>query len=213
MTASSAITPIDPQPLAPGCCAKEEDHRKVIEGQERRWIAAAALGDLPSFEKLMALHEDRIFQLCLRLLGCREDALEAGQDVFVRAHRALPRYQAHGKFSTWLCQIAVNRCRDRWKHSSSRLASLCDALHLRHSDLACQARVPDARAESLDDLATLEKGLQHLARKHREILILACVENLPHAECAEILKCSERAIEGRVYRARRLLQEWWDRHT
>ncbi|MDB4537749.1 RNA polymerase sigma factor [Akkermansiaceae bacterium] len=207
MTASSPTTPTD----LPNSRTEAVDSSGLTEVQERRWISAAASGDLPSFEKLMALHEDRIFQLCFRLLGCREDALEASQDTFVRAHRALPRYRSSGKFSTWLCQIAVNRCRDGWKRASSRLASLCDVLHPIRAELACQRPLPDALVESREDLATLEKGLEILSGKHREILILVCVENLSHAECAEILKCSERAIEGRVYRARRLLQEWWDR--
>jgi len=212
MTASSASTPINHPDLdlSTDACAREEDSQGIVETQELRWISAAGDGDIPSFEKLMALHEDRIFQLCLRLLGCREDALEASQDVFVRAHRALPRYQACGKFSTWLCHIAVNRCRDNWKRASSRLASLCDALHLTHRIPACRAQIPDDRAETRDDLAKLESGLGHLLGKHREILILAFVENLTHSECAQILKCSERAIEGRIYRARKLLQTWWD---
>lgn len=213
MTASSATTPIDLDPLR-AAQTRDGGPISLLEAREQRWISEAGKGDLSAFEKLMHLHQDRVFQLCLRLLACREDALEASQDVFIRAHRALPRYRAQGQFSTWLFQIAVNRCRDGWKRTSSRLASLSDALHLGHPgrrELVCQKPEPGNHAENRDDLVTLERGLRSLPTKYREVLMLACVENLPHSECAKILKCSERAIEGRVYRARKLLQSWWQR--
>ena len=61
------------------------------------------------------------------------------------------------------------------------------------------------------DLAKLDRGLATLPEKFREVLVLSCLEGLDHAECAAILKCSPRAIEGRLYRARQQLTAWWDR--
>lgn len=209
MTASSATTPTDFVQVTD--VQSQDEQPSLLEASEQRWISGAQKGDLDSFERLMDLHQDRIFQFCLRLLGCREDALEASQDVFVRAHHALPRYRARGRFSTWLFQIALNRCRDGWKRTSSRLASLSEAFHPDHRELACPQPEPANHAKIRDDLFTLERGLRSLSPKDREILTLACVENLPHAECASILKCSERAIEGRLYRARKLLQSWWQK--
>lgn len=209
MTASSATTPTNLDHLA----AEQSTDGQVslLEARERHWISEAQQGDLASFERLMDLHQDRIFQFCLRLLSCHDDALEASQDVFVRAHRALPRYRPQGQFSTWLFQIALNRCRDGWKRTSSRLASLSGAFHLSHREFTCPQPEPGDHAEMRDDLFTLERGLRSLSAKNREIIMLACVENLPHSECAQILKCSERAIEGRLYRARKVLQSWWQK--
>lgn len=184
----------------------------IREGIELRWISQAAAGDLPAFQKIIELHQDRIFQFCLRLLGCREDAAEACQDVFISAHKALPRYRHEAKFSTWLCQIALNRCRDTRKKASSKFASLCESLHDVTGDPPSPAMHPDIRAEWADELELLEKGLQALARKHREVLVLSCIECRSHAECAELLKCSERAVEGRLHRARTELSTWWQLH-
>jgi RNA polymerase sigma-70 factor (ECF subfamily) len=182
------------------------------DGIERRWISQAAAGDLPAFQKIIELHQDRIFQFCLRLLGCREDAAEACQDVFISAHKALPRYRHEARFSTWLCQIALNRCRDARKKASSKFATLCDSLHNLTGDPSSPAMHPDTRAEWADELELLERGLQALARKHREVLVLTRIECRSHAECAEILKCSERAVEGRLHRARAELASWWQHH-
>lgn len=182
------------------------------DGIERRWISQAAAGDLPAFQKVIELHQDRIFQFCLRLLGCREDAAEACQDVFISAHRALPRYRHEAKFSTWLCQIALNRCRDARKKASSKFATLCDSLHNLTSDPPSPAMHPDIRADWADELELLEKGLRALPGKHREVLVLTCIECRSHAECAAILECSERAVEGRLHRARAELSIWWQHH-
>jgi|GEM_PF-353170 len=179
------------------------------ESIERRWISLAASGDLPAFKKIIELHQDRIFQFCLRLLGCREDAAEACQDVFISAHKALSRYRHEAKFSTWLCQIALNRCRDDRKKASSRFASLCESFHHEVDDPPSPVMHPDTRAEWSDELKLLEKGIKALARKHREVLVLTCIECLSHAECSEILQCSERAVEGRLHRARTHLSTWW----
>lgn len=61
------------------------------------------------------------------------------------------------------------------------------------------------------DLAKIDRGLNALPEQFRAILVLSCLDGLSHGECAEILKCSERAVEGRLYRARQRLAEWWER--
>lgn len=179
--------------------------------EDRLWIKETLEGNPVSFEKLVKKYQDRIFQLCLRLLNCREDATEACQDVFVRAFQALPKFRPEAKFPTWLYQIALNRCRDGWKKKSARLAARSDSLQSHLSDLTCPSDDPGRRAQWRDDLLRLNLGLRAIARRHREILLLSCVENLPHRDCASILKCSERAIEGRIYRARRALNQWWEK--
>ncbi len=191
---------------------REHAELSLQDGIERRWITQAAGGDLPAFRKIIEFHQDKIFQFCLRLLGCREDAAEACQDVFISAHKALPRYRDEAKFSTWLCQIALNRCRDARKRSSSKFASLCESLHTVMGDPPSPALHPDLSAEWADEMELLEKGLQALSVKHREVLVLTCVECLSHAECSEILQCSERAVEGRLHRARAELSTWWQQH-
>lgn len=181
----------------------------VQDGIERRWISQAAGGDLASFQKIIEFHQDSVFQFCLRLLGCREDAAEACQDVFIRAYKVLPRYRHEARLSTWLFQIALNRCRDFRKKASSKFALRCEPLNAVAGDAASQALHPDLRAEWADEMKLLENGLQALAAKHREVIVLACIEARSHAECSEILECSERAVEGRLHRARAELSSWW----
>lgn len=206
MTASSINTFIN----TPVALSREDSGPLNLVPQcakESQWIEDAAGGDYDAFDQLVILHQDRIFQICLRLLNCREDAREAAQDVFVRAFKALPRYKAKGKFSTWLYQIALNRCRDSWKCAASKLFALSDPIHLCQSEPKCsQSPSPSASLAQQEELALIQKALLTLPRRDRELIILSCIDGLPHSECAQILKCSERAIEGRLYRARQKLR-------
>lgn len=194
----------------PAVVQKNESDRPSLElALERQWIRAAQGGDQDAFTKLVEAHQESIFSLCLRLLACPEDAAEACQDVFLRAFRALPEYRPEARFSTWLYQIAVNRCHDFWKRASSRLKGLTRSLTGKEGDMPACVPSPDHHAGWSDALKQLDLALQALPARDREVLILSCVENLSHAECALILRTSERGIEGRLYRAREKLRRLW----
>lgn len=174
------------------------------EAREEAEIAAARGGCDDAFRALVERHQHRIHRLCFHYLGDNADALDACQDTFIRAHRALPRFKPRARFSTWLHRIALNLCRDRLRRRR-RTIPLDDL------DLPCGRAAPDESAIRDADLAKLDRALAALPARLREPVILTCLDGLSHAECAAILKCSERAVEGRLYRARRQLAAWWRR--
>lgn len=180
------------------------------DGVELQKVAAARAGDMAAFEWLVQRHEDRLFTFCCRWLRCVEDAREVCQDSFVRAWQALPEFEGRAKFSTWLYQIALNLCRDRGKTRATRQRDSTIALDaMEHSPL-CPQPPPDASAEWSGELEKLGRGLALLPEKLRAALVLSSMEGLSHAECAEVLNCSVRGVEGRVHRARQMLLEWWN---
>lgn len=176
---------------------------------EEQWIRSAQQGCHQAFGKLLEAHQDRVYSLCLRLLGSPEDAAEACQDVFVRAYQALPDFRPEARFSTWLYRIALNRSHDFWKRASSKLKALTSQLTGKELPPTSPQDAPDHRLDWQDSLRELDQALRKLPRRDREILILSCVENLSHSECAEVLDTSPRAIEGRLYRAREKLRMVW----
>lgn len=179
------------------------------EDAERLKIRAAQKGDMGAFEWLVRRHEERLFGFCCRWLRCVEDAREVCQDAFVRAWQALPEFECRAKFSTWLYQIALNLCRDRAKARSSRQRNNTIALDEIEKAPLCPQNTPVENAELQSELQKLELGLSVLPEKLRAALILTTMEGLSHEECALVLNCSVRGIEGRVYRARQMLMDWW----
>lgn len=173
------------------------------EAEESAEIKAAQAGCDDAFRSLVEHHQARIQRVCFHYLGDEDDAREACQDTFVRAHRALSRFVPRARLSTWLHQIALNLCRDRLRRPRPTVP-------LEHQDPTCGRAAPDEAAILDAELAKLDRGLAILPSRLRDVLVLSCLEGLSHSECAAILKCSERAIEGRLYRARSQLRGWWE---
>ena len=169
------------------------------ESMEAARVRAAQGGCGNSFRLLVEAHQQRIYHFCFRYLRDAGDAREACQDVFIRAHRSLGSYRPKAKFSTWLFQIALNLCRDKARARSGKQEAALD----RHAlSMPCHAATPDEAAMRQADLLKLDRGLKALPDAMRAVLVLCCLEGFSHEESAAILKCSARAVEGRLYRAR-----------
>src|SRR5579863_4706102 len=67
-------------------------------------------GDAHAYAELVNRHKARGMTLALRMLNSREDAEEALQDAFVRAFRALPKFEMKSSFGTWFYRIVFNVC-------------------------------------------------------------------------------------------------------
>lgn len=200
MTASPAIDAL----LVP------PQEAEAPEALERQRLHAAQAGDMAAFEWIVQQHEERLFRFCCRWLRSIEDAREVCQDAFVRAWQALPEFEGRARLSTWLYQIALNLCRDRAKARSMRQRESTVALEdVEHAPI-CPQHGPDASAEWRSEMNKLERGLALLPEKFRVVLMLTAFEGLSQEECAEVLGCSVRAVEGRVYRARQMLLQWWN---
>jgi RNA polymerase sigma factor (sigma-70 family) len=177
---------------------------------EQQKIRAAQAGDMTAFEWIVQQHEERLFGFCCRWLRCTEDAREVCQDAFVRAWQALPEFEGRSKLSTWLYQIALNLCRDRAKTRAARQRESTITLEDVEQQPVCPQNSPDTSAELNSDMQKLDRGLAVLPEKLRAVLMLTTMEGLSHEECAEVLNCSVRGVEGRVYRARQMLMQWWN---
>lgn len=193
------------QPIDAGAALPEQTDVDAVE--DHRLVALAQGGCPDAYRSLVERHQQRLYHFCYRYLRNEDEAIEASQDAFVRAHAALPRFRPKAKVSTWLYQIALNLCRDR----ARKAGRLTIAQSAEVAEAACRASTPDEAAMLGADLAKLDRGLAALSEKSRSVLVMSCLDGMSHGECAEVLKCSERAVEGRLYRARHELAAWWAR--
>lgn len=180
------------------------------EAAELALIRAAQTGCESAFRELIERHQQRLYHFCFHYLRDAGDAREACQDTFIRAHRALGSFKPKARLGTWLFQIALNLCRDRLKSVRAKQDRLTEPGDTLAMQMACSRPSPDEVALRRADLVKLDRGLEMLPAGLREVLVLSCLEGMSHGECAAILKCSERAVEGRLYRAREKLAAWWD---
>jgi RNA polymerase sigma-70 factor (ECF subfamily) len=122
------------------------------------------------------------------------------QETFLRAFRQLDSFRAESKFSTWLCQIAVNLSLN-WRSRENRRGDV-------HSKWAENAILEgDSRNEFPDELSRrVQNALNKLPAKQRAAIILTVYENHSHAGAAKLLNCTEATISWRVFAARQKLK-------
>ena len=158
-------------------------------------------GDATAFSELVERHQTRVYNLCLRILGDRDDARDAAQDTFLSALRKLEQFRGDAAFTTWLHRVAVNACYDELRKRRRRpmLHALPDEDEDRTRDLGPPSPDhADAIAGSLDVAA----GLASVPEDFRIALVLADVQDLPYDEIARILDVPVGTAKSRVHRGR-----------
>lgn len=177
--------------------------RAEARAQESELIAAARTGEVAAFEELVVQHQERAFNVALRLLGQREDAEDATQEAFVRAYRGLRGFGGQAQFGTWLTRIVINVCRT---HGARR----------GRWPVSTEAELPDPQAEESDPAeaaaregvkATVHQALGELPRKFREVLVLYELEGMSYEEVAGALGRPVGTVRSRLNRARLALRD------
>ncbi len=161
-------------------------------------IQAAAEGDRQAFERLYRVHVDRVFSICVRMLGDRMQAEEVTQDVFVRVWEKLPGFRGESAFSTWLHRVAVNVVLTRRKTSGIQLD--------RTSDSEDAVDLLPARPTSVGDRVDLENAIARLPTGARQIFVMHDVEGFTHEEIGEHLGITSGGSKAQLHRARMLLR-------
>src|SRR5438445_11610906 len=118
-------------------------------------------GDTDAFERLMIATQQKVASIAYRLLGSREDAQDAAQEVFLRVFKNLKRFDESKAFHPWLYRIVVNVCRDiaiRERKRSYQTVSLDEKLE---KELIEQAASPQNMEECA--LARQQKALLEMA--------------------------------------------------
>lgn len=161
-------------------------------------IAAACAGDRDAFASLLQRHYDRIHGIAWQLTGSRADADDVAQDVCCILVEKIGSFRGEAKFSTWLCGITYNACRDlRRKRRSFR--SFSERLTV----MVGLAASPDGR--DLYDAIWLESAVARLKPALRDTVVLVAGQQLTHAEAARILGVAEPTIAWRMHEVRRIL--------
>lgn len=172
-------------------------------------VACSLNGEDAAFAVLMEKYKERLYRFIRRYVGDRDEAYDVLQESFLAAWNALDRYDADKPFSAWIYRIALNKCRD-W--SRRRLVRKW----LTHSDpidgetgvaLVDDRLLPDAAREEKEEISKLDQAIAALPKGLKESLILTALEGHSHEEAAAILKLTPKAVEVRVYRARKILAE------
>lgn len=193
-------------PVDPGTSIDDPD-------DDLRLVALAQKGDLGSYDVLVTRHRARIFAMIRNMIHQEADAWDLSQEVFIKAWKALPRFEARARFSTWLYRIAHNTVYD-WvrKRKIESAGELNDEIFERERIDSSSFTTP-AGGESPDKTmahgelrAKIEEALGKLSPEHREVVVLKDVQGLSYKEIADVMECSLGTVMSRLFYARQKLQ-------
>lgn len=174
--------------------------------EEQNIIARVLAGDTDAFELLVRAHEKLVYNLTLRILGNEQDALDASQEAFFRAYRALESFRADSKFSVWLYRLTSNVCLDMLRQRSRT----GDPLSLT-TDEGMELSLPDERFDPETELEkkelrrAVQEGLQALEPAFRQALVLREINGLSYEEIGQVMGLESGTVKSRIFRARRKL--------
>ena len=183
--------------------------------EDREIIEKFLEGDITYFDKLVLKYKQMVFNVCLKMLGNYEEALEVSQDIFLKVYESLKNFRFEAKFSTYLYKITLNSCRSRLRALRRRKKleyfSIDEPLETAEGKLKREFESPDPNPkevlEEKERQSLVIKALFSLNPEYREILILRDIEGLEYKEIAKILNINLGTVKSRLNRARNILKE------
>lgn len=155
-----------------------------------------------SFTQLVRRYNERIFNVCFRIVGNDQDAEEAAMDTFLACYQGLGSFEGRSRFSTWLYQIA-RRC--AYKKICRRPAESEPINDFENSE-DCLTAQPDKSLQEREIRERVEQAVDALPNHLKEVVIFYFLEGLSYHEISEILECPIGTVGSRINAARQLLQ-------
>ena len=161
----------------------------------------AQKGDPEAFEKLISAYEKNIYNLALKLMCHREDAMDMTQNAILRIYRSLSKFRGESSLSTWIYRITTNVCLDELRKRKNKIVSM-EQLAEKGMMLADDAFSPQRSAEASQIQAIVNDAIASLDEQSRAVVILRDVKGLSYQEISEILQCEMGTMKSRLNRAR-----------
>lgn len=184
--------------------------RKLDSAFEAVLIERSRRQDDRAFAQIVDAYQSRVFGFVRRMTRNEEDALDVTQEVFVRAFKAMRRFDGRASLRTWLFRIAHNLCIDRIRKSERALQET--SIEPMHEDEepfdSADSRWDPERVALDDELQHIvEQAVGSMSEKLKTVLILHDREEMPHDEIAETIGIPVGTVKSRLFLARAHVQE------
>ena len=165
-----------------------------------------AAGDDLALNEIMGRWRDKVAAFLQRMVGEPDAAVDLAQETFVRLYQHRDSYSPTAAFPTYIFRIASNLAcnHHRWRHRHPTV-SIDDALGSA-PEVVTPGPSPDVQAETSERLHLVEAALAALPADLRQAMLLFTYEDMSYAQIATVTRCSVKAVETRIYRARQMLR-------
>ncbi len=186
--------------------AREEDLLLVKRFQD---------GDEGAFKELVLKYQGKVYMNTIAMIGHPQDARELTQEVFIRVHRHLGRFEGTASFYTWLYRITRNLCIDHYRRRRVYSAEYDDTrAHGSQAEentafpvvSAASRETPTGRLMRKELSMKIQQAMNSLSAKHREVLIQRELEGRSYQEIADLVGISIGTVMSRLFHARKIMQ-------
>jgi len=165
---------------------------RVTETQQ---IHLARQGDQVAWEALMRAHQEPVFRLAYLLLGEPDEAEDITQETFLRAYKALKRFDMDRPLRPWLLRIASNLVHNRHRSIGRYLAALT---RFAQQD---PDRIKSTTIEPVDESQALWQAVRQMTRPFQEVIYLRYFLDMSESEMVDALDVPAGTVKSRLYRA------------
>ncbi|MCR4437861.1 MAG: sigma-70 family RNA polymerase sigma factor [bacterium] len=186
-----------------------KETRAGLHPTDEELIAKFQNGDLYAFDVLVRRYKNQLTNFVCRFVGNREEAEDIVQDTFVRLYRNKHSYRRIARFSTWIYTIAGNLAKTALRKRKGRRLLAISQLGCEDKDYEIEdsAFDPEQEVDGTMKGAIIQREIDRLPPKFREVIILRDIQELSYEEISEIIKAPLGTVKSRVNRARLRLQK------
>lgn len=170
-------------------------------------MARLAGGDDLALNEIMSRWQDRLTSFLWHMTHDHAASRDLAQETFVRLYQHRSRYRPSAAFSSYLFRIARNLLSNHIRWQSRHPVEPLQAMSDQGFDPAATGSPPDEALAEEETARTVRQAIAALPEDLREALILFTYQGLGYRQIGDILGCSEKAVETRIYRARQILKE------
>ena len=190
---------------------------------EQAILAKAKRGDQQALGELLVAYQDRLYNVCLRMVSNRDDAAEVCQDVLVKIIQGIGKFRGESGLGTWMTRIAMNQSISHLRRRRVRRTVSIDqnygadngpddqATALRHQIQDQREPGPDQCVEDSEMLNRLHQAMANLDDDFRAVLVLRDIEQQDYATIGQTLDVPVGTVKSRLFRARLALRNEMDR--
>lgn len=154
------------------------------------------------FEEIVRDYGLRVFRYLYSIVGQRELAEDLYQEVLLSAYLGFSSLQDKAKAKSWLCKIAMNKCRDYWRKEMSAKTFWEEKVYLYCKYTFHQPPVPEERMLRKYTKEVLVKAVRELPERYREPLFLFYFGGQSLAEISDLTKLPLSTVKTRMKRAK-----------
>lgn len=180
------------------------------ERSDEALMEALINGDDHALAALMQRWEVGVKAFLLRLGVPSADVEDVAQEAFVRLYQKRDHYRSGSPFKPWLLTLAGNLGRNRLRWRFRRREDSIEAMDAAQpggfDPLDPSARSASDLAEKANLARDVRAAVDALPVNLRQAVLCVELEDLSYAEAGQVMGCSSKAVETRLYRARELLR-------